>query len=360
MFDRLVILSKRDIHYNLNKYMGEFMMKKLLITIFLTFALILIGCNSEEKQEESTPGQIVEQFLIDANEGENNKAEVYLSEEILSTSDMWGMSIKDGMNNITQAGTIKSIDITDELIGEQRAIVDLTITYKDNSAHVTTITMLKEERDWKIGFNQDVVPYKNSKDKSTDIEGIIYSYLEEAVTLEEGFKDQQQPLIELEQQEKDLYNQIIDHGMDNFEQIKTLSQEAINLIEKREAKLELEKESIYSAKQEFDKIEVYISDLETDEQIEKANALKIAMENRYNAYIELHDEYARSMELDKELYIMLQKEDIKKEEIEQQIDKVNDSYDLVSELNSRFNTLTTIYNETKRNFYDSTDLIVDY
>ncbi|MEQ6377291.1 YkyA family protein [Bacillaceae bacterium S4-13-56] len=188
----------------------------------------------------------------------------------------------------------------------------------------------------------------------------IYNHLENAVTQEEGFKEQQQPLIELEQQEKDLYDQIIDLGMNDFEQIKTLSQEAINLIEQREVKLELEKASIDSAKQEFDKIEQYISDLETDEQKEKVNQLKTAMENRYKAYNDLHDAYASSMELDKELYTMLQKEDLEKEELEQQIDKINASYDQVNELNSTFNNLTKEYNEAKREFYESTDLNVDY
>jgi ABC-type siderophore export system fused ATPase/permease subunit len=38
----------------------------------------------------------------------------------------------------------------------------------------------------------------------------IYDHLEKAVTLEDAFSEQQQPLVDLENKEQKLYNEIID------------------------------------------------------------------------------------------------------------------------------------------------------
>ncbi len=190
----------------------------------------------------------------------------------------------------------------------------------------------------------------------------IYEHLEKAVSLEDEFRKQQEPLKKLEEQEQELYNQIIDLSMDEFDQIKKLSKEAAALVEEREEKLKLEKESIDAAKEEFDKIKPLIEDLDE----EQAEAKKIAeqlvdtMNKRYNAYQDLYEAYQKALDLDKELYEMLQQKDLTQEELQQQVKSINESYSAVIEANEQFNTYTKEYNELKKQFYEAVGLDVSY
>ncbi|WP_079480445.1 YkyA family protein [Halobacillus salinus] len=189
----------------------------------------------------------------------------------------------------------------------------------------------------------------------------IYDHLEKAVTLEDAFREQQQPLVELENKEQELYNQIIELSMNEFDQIKKLSQEAAGLVEDRREKLELEKESIEAAKEEFDKIEPLIGDLEEDTEVKKkAEAMYEKMQERYEAYQELYNSYDEALTLDTELYEMMQKEDLKEEDLQKQIDSINQTYTKVIEANEKFNQYTEEYNDLKKEFYQASDLDVEY
>ncbi|MFG6116829.1 YkyA family protein [Halobacillus sp. MO56] len=191
----------------------------------------------------------------------------------------------------------------------------------------------------------------------------IYEHLEKAVSLEEEFRKQQQPIVELERKEQELYNKIINLSMEEFDQIKEYSQEAAGLVEERQQKIELEKESIDAAKQEFDKIEPLIDDLDEEEQAgakEKAKALVETMNNRYDAYQQLYEDYQAAIGLDKELYQLLQKKELEEEALQKHIEKINDSYDKVIKSNETFNKYTEEYNEQKKAFYEATDLNVEY
>ncbi|MGY0692238.1 YkyA family protein [Virgibacillus sp. FSP13] len=188
----------------------------------------------------------------------------------------------------------------------------------------------------------------------------IYDHLEEAVTLEEAFEKQQDTIVDLEKNEQQLYGKIIDLGMDDFDKIKDLSQQAIETIEKRSKKVELEKESITASKEEFIKTEDLIDELEDKKTRDKAEKMYDVMMNRYQAYDSLNKAYTTSLKLEKELYTMLQKKDIEQETLTEHITKINDSYQEVLEANKDFNTHTTKYNKLKQEFYKVADIEVEY
>lgn len=188
----------------------------------------------------------------------------------------------------------------------------------------------------------------------------IYDHLEEAVALEDGFEKQQDPIVALEKKEQDLYAQIIDLGMDDFDEIKDLSKQAIKSIDKRADKVEAEKESIEASKEEFEKTEDLMDDLDDEKAKETATEMYDVMMKRYKAYNTLNEAYTKSLKLEKELYTMLQKEDVEQEALTDHITKINDSYQAVLEANKQFNTYTTKYNELKKEFYKAADIEVEY
>ncbi|MBO8155414.1 MAG: YkyA family protein [Bacillaceae bacterium] len=181
----------------------------------------------------------------------------------------------------------------------------------------------------------------------------MYEHLEKAVDLEENFAAQQEPLLELERQEKELYDKIIQMSSSEFEESVKLSEEAIDIIEQRRDIMDIEKESIEAAKTEFDKVKPMIEELEDENVKEIAGNMIDAMENRFQSYQDLYESYMKSLDLNKELYLMLQNEDLTKEKLENQIDQINNSYDEIMASNKQFNDFTKTYNNLKMEFYQS-------
>jgi hypothetical protein len=186
----------------------------------------------------------------------------------------------------------------------------------------------------------------------------IHTHLEETVELEEDFKDQQSEITNLEVQEQEIYAQIIELGMDDFEEITSLSEEAITVIEEREEKLNLERESIMNANESFVSIESLIEDIEEDEVRQKAEEMYNVMIERYATYDELYDVYTTSIGLEKELYEMLQQEELEQEVLNEHIESINESYESILTINETFNEHTTAYNELKQEFYEAADINV--
>ncbi|MEC3882193.1 YkyA family protein [Halobacillus sp. HZG1] len=190
----------------------------------------------------------------------------------------------------------------------------------------------------------------------------IYEHLEKAVTLEDAFREQQQPMVDLETEEQQLYEEIINLNMDQFDEIEEKSKQAASIVEKRREKLELEKESIDSAKEEFDEIEPLIEDLDEEnaEAKEKAEQLVETMNARYDSYQDLYSAYDEALTLDAKLYEMMQNEDLKEEKLQEQIDKINQKYNEVIEQNETFNKHTEEYNALKKELYEAMELDVTY
>lgn len=184
----------------------------------------------------------------------------------------------------------------------------------------------------------------------------IYSHLEEAAILEQKFEKQQQPLVEAEKKEQQLYNEIISLSMKEYDKIVSLSKDAIELAEKRQERIKKEKESVDKAYQEFTEIKPIIEDMDKSDLKKKAQQLSDLIDNRYKTYGELYDSYQKGIAMDIELYKMLQNKELKPERLQQQIDKVNKGYKIINEKKEAFNKYTEQYNAAKKEFYKAAGL----
>ncbi|WP_260471856.1 YkyA family protein [Bacillus sp. HMF5848] len=188
----------------------------------------------------------------------------------------------------------------------------------------------------------------------------VYAQLEKVVTLEEVFEQQQEPLVALEQQEKEIYNEIIALSMKEFDKIVSLSKEAIAITNKRQEHLNKEKESIEAAKVAFEKTKASIDTIKEEALKKQALELYELMKGRYEAYDELYTHYQEALSEDKKLYEMFQNEDLTLDVLETQINKINEMYDKVIAANERFNDFTNKYNNSKLDFYKAAGLDVTY
>ncbi|OLS41945.1 YkyA family protein [Bacillus sp. MRMR6] len=179
----------------------------------------------------------------------------------------------------------------------------------------------------------------------------MYEVLENVVDLEKAFEEQQEPLVSLEKQEKEIYNQIMAIGMKNHAEITKLSDEALPLVEERRKHLQTEVDSLQTAEEEFKKIATIKEDIRNNEQKQFADDLYDLMMQRYKVHSELADQYLEALAKDQELYLMFKEEDISYEKLEALIADLNQLYGKISDTNERFNQYTTEYNDKKIAFY---------
>ncbi|MFU0791694.1 MAG: YkyA family protein [Virgibacillus proomii] len=179
----------------------------------------------------------------------------------------------------------------------------------------------------------------------------IQNHLEEAVALEEGFEKQQSKITDLEKQEQKIYNEIINLGMDEMDQIKKRSEQALETVDKRKDAIEKEQESIKQAREEFSNIEELINNLEDKEVKVTAKKMNKIMTQRYDSYGKLNKAYNDALKLEKKLYEMLPKKDLEQKILTDQVNKINETYSKVIEFNKEFNQNTQEYNKVKQDFY---------
>ena len=188
----------------------------------------------------------------------------------------------------------------------------------------------------------------------------IYTHLEEAVQLEKEFEDQQDLITDLEVKEQEIYSEIIDLGMEEYNQIVELADEAIEIIHERKTLIEKEKNSIEASQEEFRKIEPLLEEYEDGKTKDKGKEMFEVMINRYTSYEKLNKEYINSLEKEEKLYELLKDEDLEQDQLTNQINKINDSYQQVLKANDAFNSYTVQYNDLKREFYELAEIEVNY
>ncbi|CRK80648.1 YkyA family protein [Neobacillus massiliamazoniensis] len=179
----------------------------------------------------------------------------------------------------------------------------------------------------------------------------IYKLLENVVSSEKVFEEQQEPLITLEKKEKDNYDQIIGLGMKQYDQIVKLSDEAIKMADERKGYMEKETKSLKESEKKFNKVKDLIPDIKDPELTKLANELYDVMQKRYQAHDELYNEYVEGIKNDKELYLMFKDKNLSIADLEAQVNKVNQTYEKIFTANNQFNQLTDEYNAKKKMFY---------
>lgn len=181
----------------------------------------------------------------------------------------------------------------------------------------------------------------------------MHGKLEQVVELEKEFENQQDPLVKLEKSEQEIYAKIISLGLEKMDEIKSLSDEALASVAKREEYMNKEEESIQKSKEAFKKVKPIIEEMDEDEKDLKAKAddLYNVMMDRYEVHDQLYANYTTGLKYDKELYEMFKNKDVKIDALEEQINKINEVYQKVLANNEEFNKLTKQYNEQKLAFY---------
>lgn len=183
--------------------------------------------------------------------------------------------------------------------------------------------------------------------------------MEQTVVKEKDFEKQQKPLTELESKEKKIFEEIMDLGMKDMEQMTKLANLALDNLKERKEKMELEQKSMIASKKEFSKIEDPIEKIESKQLKKEAQDLFQLMEKRYAFHDRLYEAYNKGIETNIQLYKLLMKKDVSMDDLENQIEITNKAYSEVLKMNEQFNEQTKKFNNEKKKFYKLAKINID-
>lgn len=186
----------------------------------------------------------------------------------------------------------------------------------------------------------------------------IYDHLEESFTLEKDFEEQQEPIMALEEKQREIHDQMATLESNELDEVTDLSEQAIENINERKDLIALEKESLDLSREEFEETKDLIEKIEDQSIQRKAEEMYEIMMNRYEAYNQLHEVYLSSLEEETSLYTLLQTEDVEEEKVTDQISTLNKLYEQIIEENKEMNEATQSYNDLKKEFYEMIELNV--
>ncbi|HDR7437147.1 TPA: YkyA family protein [Bacillus anthracis] len=184
----------------------------------------------------------------------------------------------------------------------------------------------------------------------------LYVAFESATKQEKTMFENTKKLAELEKQGQELYTQITIEGKENNQIVKEKLDQAIANIHDRKKVLEKEKATLENAQNEVKSVDKYIKKLEDKKLQEQAEKVQDMYKNRAESFNKLHDDYKKSLQLEQELYNMLQTKDVNLKSIHEKVNMLNKSYEQVLSNKDRFNTYTNEYNQKKLAFYKQANI----
>ncbi|PED34212.1 MULTISPECIES: YkyA family protein [Bacillus cereus group] len=184
----------------------------------------------------------------------------------------------------------------------------------------------------------------------------LYVAFESATKQEKTMFEDTKKLAELEKQGQELYTQITIEGKENNQVVKEKLDQAIANINDRKKVLEKEKATLENAQNEVKSVNKYIKKLEDKKLQEQAEKVQDMYKNRAESFNKLHDDYKKSLQLEQELYKMLQAKDEKLKSINEKVKMLNQSYEQILSNKDRFNKYTNEYNQKKLAFYKQANI----
>lgn len=188
----------------------------------------------------------------------------------------------------------------------------------------------------------------------TSPEEALIEQLEKAAQLEGNFSMEQKRLLAAEEKDAMIFQQLISTSLDRREQIDMLTNEALQTVELKRESLEIEKASLEAGYKQLQQSERLLKKLNHEKLKQLVEELFQKNEKRYETYEQLFKHYERSIELDRQLYVMLANDHVAMLEIEATIHQINDSYEQVEKYKKSFNEYTRQLNELKHRFREQT------
>lgn len=187
----------------------------------------------------------------------------------------------------------------------------------------------------------------------TSLEQQLSDSLTKVYEEEQGYRDAQAKLAELEKKEQLTFNQTMELTQEQKEKVGAKVEEMKLSLTERLTLLKEENDSIKGAQESLSSLDKIVEEAKEDQIKSSITELQAAMDARYEAHDVVNDEYQKLTDLQSELYEMLANEETQQEELQEHVTKVNVQNELVQSAINAFNDATKKINEQKESVYDS-------
>ena len=170
---------------------------------------------------------------------------------------------------------------------------------------------------------------------------------------EQGYRDAQAKLAELEKKEQLTFNQTMELTQNQKEEVSVKVEELKSSLAKRLTLLKEENESIKNAQESLSTLDKIVDEAKDDQIKSSVSDLQGALDARYEAHDQVSAEYQKLTDLQSSLYEMLTNEETQQAELQEQVVKVNEQNEIVQSAINAFNDATKQLNEKKESVYDS-------
>jgi hypothetical protein len=179
--------------------------------------------------------------------------------------------------------------------------------------------------------------------------------LEKVYEEEQGYRDAQQQLAELEKKEQSTFNAAMELTQQQKDDVALKVEELKASLTERLTLLKEENESIGKAQDSLTVFEDLVEDTKDEAVKTSLLDLKTSIEDRYEAHEVVSNEYQKLTDLQITLYDMLEDEETEQAQLQEQVILVNKQNDIVQSAINVFNEATKKLNEMKSSVYDSLD-----
>ncbi|EPD52942.1 hypothetical protein HMPREF1210_01322 [Paenisporosarcina sp. HGH0030] len=187
----------------------------------------------------------------------------------------------------------------------------------------------------------------------TSVEQQLSDSLTKIYEEEQGYRDAQAKLAELEKKEQLTFNQTMELTQEQKEKVGAKVEEMKLSLTERLTLLKEENDSIKSAQESLSSLDKIVEEAKEDQIKSSVSELQATMDARYEAHDVVSDEYQKLTDLQSDLYEMLANEETQQEELQEHVTKVNVQNELVQSAINAFNDATKKINEQKESVYDS-------
>lgn len=179
----------------------------------------------------------------------------------------------------------------------------------------------------------------------------LYAVFEDAVKQETTLFEEAKALEALEQKNAQLYDSILQGGQEDSNQVKGAVEQAVQGLKERASILAKEQKALEKAHSKMKEANQYIDKIEDKKLSKQAEKVVSLYEERFTAFVHMHDAYKKALASEEKLYGMLQTKTEKLKTITDQVKEVNGLYANMQTHNEAFNQLTQQYNQEKVRFY---------
>ncbi|WP_342541864.1 YkyA family protein [Paenisporosarcina sp. FSL H8-0542] len=187
----------------------------------------------------------------------------------------------------------------------------------------------------------------------TSVEQQLSDSLTKIYEEEQGYRDAQAKLAELEKKEQLTFNQTMELTQEQKEKVGAKVEEMKLSLTERLTLLKEENDSIKGAQESLSSLDKIVEEAKEDQIKSSVSELQATMDARYEAHDVVSDEYQKLTDLQSDLYEMLANEETQQEELQEHVTKVNVQNELVQSAINAFNDATKKINEQKESVYDS-------